>query len=97
MLLRSNPFIILLLIANIGYAQMWQQSPYLQHHQFMKAILELLDFHDSDKYLYSPQQVQQMQEQQMQSQMMTAQFEDQIAAQGDERKLLGDVTKALLK
>ena len=81
----------------IQYAQMWNESPYLQHHQFMKAILELLDFHDSDRYLYSPEQVQQMQQQQMQSQMMTAQFEDQISAKGDERKLLGDVTKALLK
>jgi hypothetical protein len=81
----------------IQYAQMWAQSPYLQHHQFMKAILELMDFHDSDRYLYTPEQVQGMQQNQMQSQIMAAEFEDQIAARGDERKLIGDVTKALVK
>lgn len=51
-------------------AQTWQQSPYLQHHQFMKAIMELMDFQDTDKYVKSPQQLQQEQQQMMKQQMM---------------------------
>lgn len=81
----------------IQYAQMWNESPYLQHHQFMKAILELLDFPDTERYLKSPQQVAQMQQQMVQQQMMQAQFEDSIAAKGDERKLVGDIAKQLIK
>lgn len=54
----------------LSLAQTWQQSPYLQHHQFMKAIMELMDFQDTDKYVKSPQQLQQEQQKMMQQQMM---------------------------
>ena len=83
------------------YAQMWQGSPHLQHYQFMKSILEMLDFHDSDRYLKSPQQVQQemMQQAQMatQQEMMGYQMQDQLQAKQSERELTRDVVKGLLK
>jgi len=83
------------------YAQMWQESPYLQHYQFMKSILEMLDFHDSDRYLKNPQQVQQEQEQQAQQatqmQMMGYQAQDQLAAKQSQRELTRDVVKGLMK
>jgi len=84
----------------IQYAQMWQESPFLQQHQFMKSILELLDFHDSDRYLYNPEQVQQMQQRQQQqaaqTQMMGAAMQDQLDSNKDERKMLTEVTKGLV-
>jgi len=84
----------------IQYAQMWAESPYLQHYQFMKSVLELLDFHDSDRYLHTPEQVQQMQVQQQQqaaqTQMMGAAMQDQLDSNSDERKLLTEVTKGLV-
>ena len=85
----------------IQYAQMWQESPYLQHYQFMKAIMELLDFHDSDRYLRSPQEVAKMQQQQaqmaVQQQMMEYQLEDSLSANQAERDTKRDVVKALMK
>jgi len=85
----------------IQYAQMWQQSPYLQQYQFMKAIMELMDFHDSDRYLKTPQQVQQEQmamiQQQVQMQMQQAQMQDVLAAKQSEREIQRDVVKGLLK
>jgi len=85
----------------IQFAQMWMQTPYLQHHAFMKAIMELMDFHDSDRYLKTPEQVMQeqqmMQQQAMQSQIMGAQIQDQLTAGQQERELVRDVAKALLK
>lgn len=85
----------------IQYAQMWQQSPYLQQHQFMRAILEMLDFHDTDKYLKSPQQVASeqaaMMQQQIQLQLGQMQMQDQMAARDDERTLQREIVKGLLK
>ena len=83
------------------YAQMWAESPYLQHFQFMKAILELLDFHDSDVYLKDPQQLQQEQQQaaqqQLQQMLFGAQIQDQMAAAQEGRKYDREVTKELIK
>lgn len=53
----------------IQLSQLWQQSPYLQHQQFMKAVMELMDFQDSDKYVKTPEQVAQERQQAMQAQM----------------------------
>lgn len=81
----------------IQYAQMWADTPYLQHYEFMKAVLELLDFHDSDRYLKTPQQVAQEQAQQQQQMMMGAALEDQMKAREQERKITGDLLKQLVK
>ncbi len=85
----------------IQYAQMWQGSPYLQHYQFMKAVLELMDFHDSDKYLYSPEEVaaMQMQQQQqaIQAEMMGMQMQDQLNKNQASYEMERDVVKGLLK
>ena len=85
----------------IQYAQMWQGNPHLQQYQFMKAILEMMDFHDSDRYLNTPQQVQQMMQQQAmqatQMQMMGYQAQDQLQARQSQRELTRDVVKGLLK
>ena len=85
----------------IQYAQMWQQSPYLQHHQFMKSIMELMDFQNTDQYLKSPEQVAQEQQQQTQMmaqmKLMEAGVQDQMAAQASQRELTRDVVKGLMK
>ena len=85
----------------IQYAQMWQGSPYLQQYQFMRSVLELLDFHDPDRYLYNDQQVGQMQQaamqQQMQTQMAGMAMQGQIQQQQQEGELIRDVVKSLLK
>ena len=84
----------------IQYAQMWQQSPFLQHYQFMRTILEMLDFHDTDKYLKTPQQVQQEMQQQAQqatqAEMMGFEAQDKMQARQSERELTRDVVKGLL-
>jgi len=83
------------------YAQMWNDSPYLQHYEFMKAILEMHDFHDSDRYLKSPQQLQQeqqqAQQQNAQAQMMQAGLQDSMSAKQDERTMQRDIVKGLMK
>ena len=85
----------------IQYAQMWQQSPYLQQHQFMQAILELLDFHDTEKYVRSEQEVQQQmlaqQQQAAQMEMMGMAMQDKLQARQAGRELQRDVVKGLLK
>ncbi len=85
----------------IQYAQMWQESPFLQQHQFMKAILEMMDFHDSDKYLKTPEQVQKEMQQQAQqaaqTEMMGMQAQDQMSAKASQRELTRDVVKGLMK
>jgi len=85
----------------LQFAQLWAQSPYLQHYQFMKSIMELFDFNNTDQYLYSPQQVQQQQQQSLQQQIqmkaLEMQGEDQIAARQSERDMKRDVVKQLLK
>ena len=85
----------------IQYAQMWQQSPYLQNYQFMKSILEMLDFHDSDVYLKTPQQVQQEMQQQAaqatQMQMIGYKAQDELAARQSQRELTRDVVKGLIR
>lgn len=85
----------------IQYAQMWAQSPYLQQHQFMKAILEMLDFSDTDKYLKSPEQVAQEQQMMMQTQIQmhlgNMELQDAMAARDDERTLQREIVKGLLK
>jgi len=56
-------------------SQIWKDNPYLQQHQFMKAVMELMDFQDSDKYVKSPQQLQKEQQAAMQQQMMVKNIE----------------------
>jgi hypothetical protein len=89
----------------IQYAQMWQGSPYLQQYQFMKAVLEMLDFPNTEKYLRDDQQVQQMMQQQQQQQMqmqmagmaMQGQQQAQLQQAGQQGDLIRDVVKSLLK
>jgi hypothetical protein len=89
----------------IQYAQMWQGSPYLQQYQFMRAVLEMLDFPNTDQFLRNDQQVAQMmnqqQQQQMQMQMagmaMQGQQQGQLQSAQQEGELIRDVVKSLLK
>ena len=85
----------------IQFYQLWADSPYLQHHEFMKAIMEMMDFNDADKYLKSPEQLQQEMQQQMQQQaqaeLMAAGLQDQLAAKQSEREITKEVVKGLIK
>jgi len=85
----------------IQYAQMWQQSPYLQHYEFMKAIMEMMDFHATDKFLKTPQQVQQEQQAMMQAaalqQTQAASIQNELATKSDERAMMRDLAKGIMK
>jgi len=80
---------------------MWQGSPHLQQYQFMRAVLEMLDFHDPEKYLYDDQQVGQMQQaamqQQLQMQMAGMAMQSELQTKQQEGELIRDVVKSLLK
>lgn len=81
--------------------QVWAQSPELNQYQWKKAIMELMDFPDTEKYLYSPEQMQASQQQQMQqmvqAQLMQAQLEDQMTGREQQRKMIADLSKEQLK
>ena len=66
----------------------------------MKAILELMDFQDTDKYLKSPQQVQQEQQAALQQQMMLQglemQAQDAMAAKQSGREMQRDLVKGIM-
>ena len=81
----------------IQYAQMWQDRPELNHYQFMKAIMELMDFKDQDKYLKSPEQLMQEQKQAVQMQMMMAQQETQKEMNLESMKIQGNIEKEVVK
>jgi hypothetical protein len=85
----------------IQYAQMWQQSPFLQQYQFMKSIMEMMDMHDTDKYLKTPEQVAQEQKQQMmqmaQMRLSEAAMQEQSAAASDDRALQKEIVKGILQ
>lgn len=81
----------------IQYAQLWQQRPELNHYQFMKSIMELLDFKDSDRYLKSPEQLMQEQQQAIRLQMMMAQQETQKEMNLEQLKGNMDIQKEVVK
>ncbi len=85
----------------LQYYQIWSQSPYLQQYEFMKSIMEMMDFYDTDKYLKTPQQVsqeqQQMMQQQIQMKALELQGKDHLAASQSKRNLERDVVKQLMK
>ena len=67
----------------------------------MKAIMEIMDLHDTDRYLKSPEQLQQEQQQALQQQalMMAGQAmsQDMLAGAQSKRELQRDIVKGLLK
>lgn len=85
----------------LQWAGIWAQSPALQQAEIMKASLELLDFHETDRYIKSPEQMAMEQQQAMQGKVqmmqMNAMLQDQMAAKNDERDLVKNVTTALVK
>jgi hypothetical protein len=85
----------------LQFYQIWADTPYLQHYEFMKAIMEMFDFYNTDKYLKTPQQVQQEQQaamaQQQKVQMDMMAMEEAQARNADERKMTNDIMKGLMK
>lgn len=81
----------------IQYAQMWAETPYLQQHQFMKSILELLDFKDPEKYLYTEEQVQQQQMQQMQQMVAAEMMQHQLRESEADNQFQRDSAESIIK
>jgi hypothetical protein len=67
----------------------------------MKAIMELMDMPDTDRFLKSPQQLQQEQKAQIEQAAMMelgkAALSDKMSASQSQRELQRDVVKGLLK
>ena len=82
-------------------SNLWAESPYLQHYEWMKAIMEVMDLHDTDRYLKTPQQLQQEQQQALQTQVLMqagqALTQDMLASAQAKRELQRDMVKGLLK
>ena len=66
----------------------------------MKAIFELMDFQDSDKFLKSPEQVAQEQQaalqQQIQLKALEMQGQDAMAAKQSGREMQRDLVKGIM-
>jgi hypothetical protein len=80
----------------LQYSANWQQDPYVNHYEFKKAILELTDMANPDRFLNDPQQVQKMLEDQYMKEMMPqmGQIASQERMQGEQNKV--EMAKALL-
>lgn len=78
-------------------AQIWQQDPTLQHYQWKKSILEMLDYQDSDRYLKTPEQLMKEQQQAVQMQMMAAAQETQSEMRVEQLKGNLDIQKEVVK
>lgn len=78
-------------------AQIWQQDPTLQHYQWKKSILELLDNKDSDRYLKTPEQLMREQQQAVQMQMMAAAQETDADMKLEQLKGNLDIQKEVVK
>lgn len=78
-------------------AQIWQQDPTLQHYQWKKSILEMLDYQDSDRYLKTPEQLMKEQQQAVQMQMMTAAQEVEGEMKVEQLKGDLDIQKEVVK
>ena len=85
----------------LQWASIWAQNPALKADQLMRATLELLDFHESDRYVRSEQELMQIQQaqqaQQMQMMAANAQLQDEMAAKNDERDLVKSIATQLVK
>ncbi len=80
----------------LQYSQIWQQDPAVNHYEFKKAILELTDMANPERFLNDPKQVQQMLEQQYMRELMPqmSQIEAQKSMQQDQNQI--EMAKALL-
>ena len=85
----------------LQFYQIWSQTPYLQHYEFIKAIMEMFDFYNTDRFLKSPEEVAQEMQfaamQETQKEMQVMQAEDEMAANQSERDITRDMVKAALK
>jgi hypothetical protein len=89
----------------LQWSQVWAQTPYLQHFELAKAMLELMDFHEADKFLKTPEQLAYEMQMQQQAQLnqqinmmqLNALLQDKMADRQAERGLIADVTKTLVK
>jgi hypothetical protein len=80
----------------LQYAQLWQQDPTVNHYEFKRAILELTDMSNPERFLNDPQQVQQMLQEQYMKEIMPqlGQIESQERMQGEQNRV--EMAKALL-
>ena len=81
----------------LQYSQMWQEDPYVNQYEFKKAVLELMDMVNPDRFLKNPQQVQQEQQQRLEQQMKFEMAKLNVPKEVQASKNQGDIAKALLK
>lgn len=81
----------------LQYAQIWQQDPTVNHYEFKRAILELTDMANPDRFLRDPQEVaREMQEQEMKQLIpQIGQMAFQQKMQREQNQV--EIAKALLK
>ena len=85
----------------LQYAQMWGEDPYVNNYEFKKAIFELMDMVNPEKFLRDEQQVQQQLEQQRQQELMLKmapqQLQSETIQKQTETKAQVDIAKAILQ
>jgi hypothetical protein len=81
----------------LQYAQLWQRDPTINHYQFKRAILELMNFPQPDRFLKKPEEIAQEQAQeamqQQVQQMGMMEYQDKVRREQNQL----EVAKALLK
>ena len=63
-------------------AGMWQENPWINQHQMIKTIAELLDIHEADSLIKTPEQFKQEREQEQKQEMMMESAKMQAEQQG---------------
>jgi hypothetical protein len=63
-------------------AGMWQENPWINQHQMIKTIAELLDIHEAESLIKSPEQFQKEKEDQQKQEMMMEGAKMQAEQQG---------------
>jgi len=58
----------------IQMAQLWHNNPWINQHQYIKAMMELMDIREADYLLKTPQQFSKEMQQQQQASMMAEQM-----------------------
>jgi len=79
------------------YSQMWAQDPSVNQYEFKKAVLEMMDMVNPEKFLKDPKVVQQEMQQQQQAALAPQKQQMEMQSQQSKEKNIVEMAKALVK
>jgi hypothetical protein len=82
----------------LQFSQMWAQDPSVNQYEFKRAVFELLDWAQPERFLTDPKQLAQMQQQQQQMaimpQLLEQKHEQQLNLEDNKTKLIAQTLEA---